>query len=335
MRAACVATVSTNGEWIVCGCSDGKLRVWDAESQTYAVETNDHHAREVSTLDVSTDSSMVASGSLDGSVIVWSITTGQRLAGPFNLDQGNPGNVGKLSSVRFSRCGRHLAGCTNILNPPNHQHGAVYVLDIHDNQLTQRVVVALNSYVTEISWSVDVTSPRILAGLEESLAVIDPSRGELDCRKPIPGFRHLSANGKFIVSGTWQDGVRFWDATTFREIGPILPSCLPLAISPNNFSLVGISRNAGHRLSIWDLSDILPKCYIIRVCNTSFFSCETYRDHCWLKDDEISEILPSPSTAMTTHSTSHALGFEATGKNFDIMLSKIQLSPNPEVYRKC
>ena len=191
--------------------------------------------------------------------------------------------------------------------------------------------MTINSCMTGILWSVDVTGSRILAGLEESLAIVGPSHEELDCREPIPGFHHLSANGKSIVSGTSQGGVRFWDAVTFREIRPIISSCLPLAIPSNNFSLVGISRNAGHHLSIWDLSDILPKCYITRVRNTSFFSCETYRDHCWLKDDGIS---PSPSTATTTHSASHALGFEATGKNFDIMFSKIQ-PPNPEAYCKC
>ncbi|KAF8547790.1 hypothetical protein OG21DRAFT_848033 [Imleria badia] len=314
MRAACVATVSRNGQWIVCGCGDGKLRILDAESQTLAIETNDHHAREVSALDVSTDSSTVASGSLDGSVIVWSIT-GQLLAGPFNLDQGKPDNSGKVSSVRFSRCGRRLAGCTNILNPPNHQHGAVYILDIHDNQLTQRVVVTFNSSVTAISWSVDVNGQhQILAGLEESLAVIDPSHGESDSRKPIPGFRNLSGNGNFLVSGTWQDGVRFWDAATFGEIGSNLPSCLPLAVSPNNFSLVGVSRNAEHCLSIWDLSDILPMSYIIR-------------------GDEISPQV-SPLTATAIHSDSHALGFEAIGEDFNIILSKVQLSPNPEVFRQ-
>jgi hypothetical protein len=318
--AASVATVSKDGKWIVCGCSDGKLRIWDAESQTLTIETNDRHARKVSALDVSADSSMVASGSLDGSVIVWSVTTGQRRVGPWNLDQG------KVSSVQFSRCGNCLAACVNILNPPN-QRGAVYILGTHENQLTQRIVATFNSCVTAISWSDEVNGQqRILAGSEESFAVIDPlaSHGS-DSRKQIPGFRTLSRNGKFIVSGSWQDGVRFWDAATFTEIGPNLPSCFPLAISPNN-SLVSVSRNAQHcSLSIWNLSDILPECYIINV-RTSFFSGETYRD-CQSKDDVIS---PSPLTATAIHSDSQVEAIET----FNITLSEIQLSPDPEVHRK-
>ncbi|KAI9567825.1 WD40-repeat-containing domain protein [Boletus coccyginus] len=259
--AACVATVSEDGKWIVCGCRDGKLRIVDAESQKFTIETNDRHSRKVTALDVSTDSSTAASGSSNGSVILWSITTGERVAGPLDL------NKGKVSFVRFTHCGHRLAGCINTVNPPD-QHGAVYILDIHDSQLTQcTVVVTFNSCVTAISWSADVNGrQRILAGLEESLAVIDPLHGESDSRKPIPGFRALSRNGKFIVSGTWQDhGVRFWDAATFAEIGPNLPSCLPLAISPNN-TLVSLSRDARRcSLSIWNLSDILSERYTISV----------------------------------------------------------------------
>ena len=323
--AASVATVSKDGKWIVCGCSDGKLRIWDAESQTLTIETNDRHARKVSALDVSADSSTVASGSLDGSVIVWNVDTGQRLKGPWNLDQG------KVSSVQFSRCGNRLAACVNILNPPN-QRGAVYILETHENQLTQRAVATFNSCMTAITWSDDVNGQqRILAGSEESLAVIDPlaSHGS-DSRKKIPGFRTLSRNGKFIVSGSWQNGVGFWDAATFTEIGPNLPSCLPLTISPNN-SLVTVSESRNARqcgLSIWNLSDILPKFYIISV-RTSFFSGETNPD-CRSKDDDITL---SPSTATTIHSDSQVVGFEVI-EAFGITLSEIQLSPDPEVHRK-
>ena len=265
LMAACVATVSEDGKWIVCGCSDGKLRIVDAKSQTLTIETNGRHRSKVTALDVSTDSSMVASGSSNGSVIVWSVTTGERLAGPLDLDKG------KVSFVRFTRCSNRLAGCTNTVNPPN-QHGAVYILDIHNSQLTQRVVVTFNSCVTAISWSDDVNGQQqILAGLEESLAIIDPSHGESDSHKPIPSFRALSRNGKFIVSGTREDGVRFWDAATFAEIGPNLPSCPPLAISPNNI-LVSLSRDTRRcSLSIWNLSDILPKRYTISVRTCLFF----------------------------------------------------------------
>lgn len=308
--AACVVTVSKDGKSIVCGCSDGKLKILDAESQTLTTETNDRHASKVSALDVSTDSSTVASGSSDGSVIIWSVTTGQRLAGPLSLD------TSKISSVQFSSCGGRLAGCTNV--------GTVYILDIHDDQLTQRVApVTLNSRVTAFSWSVDVNEQRILTGLEESLAVIDPSHGSLS-RKPVSGFRALSRNGKFIVSGTLRDGIRFWDAVTFVNIGPNLPSCLPLAISPDN--LVTVSQDARNRsLSIWNLADILPKCYIISV-SISSFSGEIYRD-CRSKDDEVS---PSPVAIRPDSQAPEYEGDEAINN----MLSKIQLSPNPEVHRK-
>lgn len=278
MKAACVATVSKDGRWVVCGCSDGKLRVWDAAetrlealTTTAIVETNDHHTHKVSALDVSTDSSTVASGSSDGSVIVWSVATGQRLAGPLHLDHGQV--QGKVSSVCFAVCGSRLACGTNILNPSN-QHGSVHVLDIHDDQLTSRVVVTFNSCLTAISWSHGVDGPdqpRILVGLEDSLAAIDPSHGPSDSRHPIPGFRILSKNGKFLVSGTWQDGVRFWDAAMFTEIGPNLPSCFPLAISPADNNLVCLSRNTERcALFIWNLSDILPKRYTVNVCSYFF-----------------------------------------------------------------
>ncbi|KAG8221678.1 hypothetical protein J3R82DRAFT_1963 [Butyriboletus roseoflavus] len=289
--------------------------ILDAERQTLTIETNDRHARKVSALDVSTDSLTVASGSSDGSVVIWSVATGQRLAEPSNLD------ASKISSVQFSSCGGRLAGCTSI--------GTVYILDIHDNQISQRVTVKFNSRVTAFSWSDDVNGQqRIFTGLEESLAVIDPSHGS-DSRRPIPSFRTLSRNGRFIVSGTGRDGIRFWDAATFVEIGPNLPACLPLAISPDN-SLVTVSLDAQHHsLSIWNLSDILPKCYTISV-SPSFFSGEIFCD-CRPKDDEV---LPSP---LAIYADSQVLGFEGEEaiEIFNTMLSNIQFSPNPEIHRQC
>lgn len=326
--AACVATVSKDGKWIVCGCSDGKVRILDAESPTLTtnIETNGLHTRKVSALEVSRDSLTVASGSLDGSVIVWSMTTGQRLAGPFNLDQGS-NHHGKVSFVGFSRCGSWLAGCVNTPSPSN-QHGTVYVLGIHENQLTRRVVVTFNSCVTAILWSHnDNDQQRILVGLEESLAVINPLHGESAARKPIPSLRALSKNGKFMVSGTWQDGIRFWDSATFAEIGRI-PSCFPLALSPND-TLVSVSRNAQNYLTSWNLSDVLPECYTISATvSNSLFSSKMYSNSL-SKNDKISS---SPSTALPI-SDSRALGLEAT-ETFDIMLLEIQPSPDPEALRK-
>ena len=91
-------SVSKDDKWILCGTSEG-AGVWDGEMRKEVIHVEDEIAVDV--VDVAPDSTRFATGTYRGASI-WSILTGQRLAGPFRLD-------GAINGVRFSPNGEHIA----------------------------------------------------------------------------------------------------------------------------------------------------------------------------------------------------------------------------------
>ena len=73
--------VSRDGKWIVGGIWQS-VQVWSAESGKKVSEFRGH-SHWVCAVDVSPDSTKVASGSYDNTVRVWSLSTGKRLLGPW------------------------------------------------------------------------------------------------------------------------------------------------------------------------------------------------------------------------------------------------------------
>ncbi|KAH0826746.1 quinon protein alcohol dehydrogenase-like superfamily [Lanmaoa asiatica] len=72
--------VSQCGKWVVSGTKSGWVTVWNAKSHEKVTEFKGH-GREVCAVDISPDSTRIATGSNDKTVSVWSLSTGQRLLG--------------------------------------------------------------------------------------------------------------------------------------------------------------------------------------------------------------------------------------------------------------
>ncbi|OAX33014.1 YVTN repeat-like/Quino protein amine dehydrogenase [Rhizopogon vinicolor AM-OR11-026] len=101
-------TVSRDGRWVVIGGGDlrcggpGELKACEVE--TGIVKTFEGHSSIVTCIDISADSTLLASGSIDHTVQIWNLDTGELVAGPFKLD-----SVDILGAVRFSQDSRKLA----------------------------------------------------------------------------------------------------------------------------------------------------------------------------------------------------------------------------------
>ncbi|KAJ8582033.1 WD40 repeat-like protein, partial [Rhizopogon salebrosus TDB-379] len=98
--------VSRDGHWLITAGGDmfrnrpGELKAYEVD--TGIVKTFDGHSREVTCIDISLDSKQLASGSWDGTARIWSLYTGELVAGPFEHDDW-------VGAVRFSQDLKKLA----------------------------------------------------------------------------------------------------------------------------------------------------------------------------------------------------------------------------------
>ncbi|OAX32980.1 WD40 repeat-like protein [Rhizopogon vinicolor AM-OR11-026] len=88
--------VSGDGQWVVTAGGDndhGELKAWEVEAGI--VKTFHGHSQEVTCIDISADSMLLASGSDDYTAQIWNLDTGKPVAGPFNT-------VDWMGAIRFS-----------------------------------------------------------------------------------------------------------------------------------------------------------------------------------------------------------------------------------------
>ncbi|KAG2109512.1 hypothetical protein DEU56DRAFT_920332 [Suillus clintonianus] len=97
--------VSRDGRWVVTAGGDddtGELKACEVE--TGIVKEFKGHSRRIDCIDISADGTLLASGAMDRTVRIWSLDTGQLVAGPFDtaIDDW-------LGAVRFSMDSKKLA----------------------------------------------------------------------------------------------------------------------------------------------------------------------------------------------------------------------------------
>ena len=204
------------------------------------------HSDRVSAVDVSPDSRKIASGSIDSTVCVWLLSTGQRLLGPWVHDN-------TVYTVKFSPDGRFIATATLR---------SILIYDSQIGNLVVNVSIGVSfSLNHSLAWSSN--GKHLFAVSSGKIVCLDVSTGATLSQWSIHGDKDnritLSSNGAFIAASSYSS-VSFWDATTHKQIGSVINhtgkvECM--VISTNNDIVIG----GGNKITLGSLCSILPSSY--------------------------------------------------------------------------
>ena len=263
----CAAAVSPDGKWLVVGLSrlnsnDGKtsLRVWDARTHAKVLDIKGH-TNTVLAVDVSPDSTKLATGSSDKTACIWNITTGERLVGPLKHEN-------YVVAVRFSPNGDRVATATAAENSADEK--TAKSIRIYDSNNGQQLVLfdipfMVAAMMTSLAWTSD--GRQLFATSYSRVKQFNTSSGSLLKEWPVPGGGWLgsvvlSRNQKFavIVAGK---SLSIWDTSTYKQIGAVIKHTSDvwwIALSPNDDQIATGEENG--RVTLRNLRDILPVPYL-------------------------------------------------------------------------
>ena len=236
--------VSRDGRWIVSG-TVGLVQVWNADDGKKVTQFQGHRSG-VCAVDVSPDSTKIASGSNDWTACVWSLSTGQRLLGPWKHN-------GVAFAVKFSHDGRFIVTATR---------GSISVYDGRDGNLVFNIPIKV-IYSHNHSLALSNNSKQLFALSSGKIICLDASTGATLSQWSIHGDKHnhiaLASDGAFIAASSGSSG-SFWDATTHEQIGSVVQhtdevECM--AISADYDIAIG----GGNKITLCNFRNILPFFY--------------------------------------------------------------------------
>ena len=253
-------SVSRDHKWVVCAATMG-ASVWDAELREKVVEVEG--GERVVSVDVAPNCTKFATGGYS-QVIIWSITTGEKLLGP--LEHGD-----YARGLMFSPDGGRLATAC-------YGDSTIRIFDAHngDRLISIKHQIPDVSYLP-ITWSTHAHSQQLFAvSTDYKIKSFDSSTGSPLAEWQIHGNSNgpmsiaLSANGKFIASSAGRF-ISFWDASTHTQLGVVeeTHNIHSVALSPDGCRLATGSRDSGSSI-IQDLRGILPDTYLPGNVSTPF-----------------------------------------------------------------
>lgn len=248
-----VAT-SKDGRWIV--HADGQVVVVRSATTCEEVLRVEEHTGQVYAVDISSDSTRFASGSLDHTARVYNIATGQRLLDPFQ----HAGDM--LHGVKFSPSGEYIATASMLCVRVWDANTGHQLCDVSSPRTIQPWA--------PLGWSSD--SKRLFAVKEDgNVMCLEVSTSKLirEWGLPInnPGFCCLATNGVSFVACTTPSSLSFWDTSSYVQIvtpcvtevrGTII--CMAVSSDDRYLACCGTGK-----ITIYSLEDILPRGFILEV----------------------------------------------------------------------
>ena len=232
--------------------------VWHAESHEKASEFEEHDYA-VWEVDVSPDATRIASGSQDGTVRVWSRSTGEQLLGPL-------GHLNRVAAVKFSPDGQFIATATWYRK-------SVRVYDSRDGRLLFDSQIEVGSFSNQsLAWVSDSKQLFVLS-CDGKIHCLDVTGQVLSAWAThghgYPSCIALASNGAFIATSA-RSSVSFWDTATHMQIGFLIhypADVWYMAISANNDLVI----SGDNKIILRKLPDILPSSYFADV---GVFRCQ-------------------------------------------------------------
>lgn len=208
IRSVCF---SPDSKYLAAGAEDHQIRVWDIQTRKLRYLFTGHE-QDIYSLDISRNGKHIASGSGDGTVRIWDLETGQCVL-TLSIDGG-------VTAVSFSPDGRFVAAgsldyvvrvwdtqtgmLVETLEAPDGHKDSVYSVTFTPNGLD---LVSGSLDKTIKVW--ELQTPRGL-----------PAKKGGVCKKTILGHEDFvlsvatTPDGKWILSGSKDRGVQFWDPNT-------------------------------------------------------------------------------------------------------------------------
>ena len=245
----CDVAVSPDGNWIVSGGNFG-VAGWNATTHVKAIQFDWPYEKCVWAVDVSPDSTRFATASLDRTVCIWSIPTGEQLIGPLVHEDA-------VASVRYSPRGDRIATATVKCH-------SVRIYDSQNGQLLCNFgVTDLSLSSAPFTWSRHGQLFFVSGG---KIQCFDGSTGAVLQQWNIPCSSSFSSivfsRSESFIACSADRSISFWDTSTRERIGPIITqshtiNCL--ALSPKDEFLA--SGGYDKKITLRDLRTILPRRY--------------------------------------------------------------------------
>jgi WD40 repeat protein/serine/threonine protein kinase len=294
--AALTAVFSPDGQWIISGSQDGKVRIWNWRTgqMHYEFEAHERHVRSIA---LSADGRCLATGSWDGTAAVWSweTTCGEgaprllhhRIKGRINHVALNPdatrlalagdencivrlwdvvrgeelpmlqGHTGRVQSVVFSPDGQYLASASS--------DATVRIWDMRTAEV-RHVLSGHSNAVMSVRFSADgqvlaSCSANTLTKADGEIKVWQVSNGdEIQTLRghtgPIMDVA-FSPDGSRLASTGMDEGVALWDLATGQQVF-VLRGHRGL-VRAVNFGPDGnqlVSAGGDGRVLIWDATPL-------------------------------------------------------------------------------
>ncbi|KAG2225136.1 hypothetical protein INT45_011819 [Circinella minor] len=261
IRSVCF---SPDGMYLATGAEDKQIRIWDIANGRIRSRLPGHE-QDIYSLDFSRDGRIVVSGSGDRTVRIWSMMEDKclhtlQITDP---DQKDPG----VTSVAVSPDGRLVAaGSLDKM---------VRVWDAHTGHPLERLEGHKDSVYSVafmpdgrrlVSGSLDKTLKLWELGTNEGRGLgMERDRSKGPCKMTFTGHKDFvlsvacTPDGRWIVSGSKDRGVQFWDPRTGQTqfmLQGHKNSVISVAISPSTGRPVFATGSGDNRARIWSYDPI-------------------------------------------------------------------------------
>jgi hypothetical protein len=266
--------VSQDGRWVVTGGGYfGHLKVCEVE--TGIVKTLKGHSRDTLCIDISADSTLLASGSFDETTRIWNLETGKLVAGPFE-------SINEVGAVRFSPDSKKVAveldwgTCLEVWDVQSQK------LDVRIGKCTGRGVGWTPIFWTNenktiiAAFEFDFTADSDVLDYAKTIYEFDaitletvgaPFEGHT---KYIDGLA-LSVDGALLASSSYDDTIKLWAFESRQLLASFdVQNTSCLILSPDSRQLVyATSAKNDHKICICDTPpDVLAQARV-RISRTT------------------------------------------------------------------
>ncbi|KAG8784663.1 hypothetical protein FRC12_018420 [Ceratobasidium sp. 428] len=235
---------SPHGVYIVSGCSDKTVRIWDTYTGKMLGQPLEGHTGSICVVACSPDGTSIASGSDDTTTRIWDVQSGQMAGQPLQS------HTSSVVSVAYSPDGTRVVSAS-----ADH---TIRVWDVRTGQMLGCPLHGHTDSVVSVAYSPDGRC--IVSGSKDhTIRVWNTYTGQT-LGPPLEGHAGTvnqvaySPNGAHILSCSSDKTIRVWDAHTKKALGRPLEdhtdNVLSAAYSPDGAYIV--SGSADMTVRIWD-----------------------------------------------------------------------------------